>query len=74
MAPNIDLTYHRLCFIQIKSEDLAIPVETLPSSSMVVMYIMHTLYIHFSAKENYFYPVEGHINLIRLRMDGRFLN
>lgn len=30
--------------------------------------------MHMSAKENYFYSVEGYINLIMLRMDGRFLN
>lgn len=60
--------------MQVRSEEFAIPVEALPSCSMVIMYIMHILYIHISAKENYFYPVEGHINLIMLRMDGRFLN
>lgn len=49
MAPHIDLTYHKLCFIQVQSKDLALPTETLPSCSMVIMYIMHTLYIHISA-------------------------
>lgn len=76
---HIMLDLHQLRIIvwrepKVRSEDLAIPVETLPSCSMVIMCTMHILYIHICAKENYFYPVECHINLIMLRMDGWFLN